>query len=434
MDQDQDRSGLSEWRRRILDRAVRVTAVSGPLAYLPSLWLSLHERLWSVAVLDTLVYGWVVLLALCPAWPYPLRAGSLVAVGYLLALALVPLTGIHGAGLVWFTAAPVLAAIFLGLRVGLGVLALSAATLATLLLGSWIPGAPPGSTARLGWIITACNALFLGGTLALAVAVLLRGLEETQRALRREVEERKRAEAELAHREFELRRAQSLEAVGLLASGIAHDVKNVLGPILTLTELAREEIPGGSRAWNQLGDVLAAAERGRALTDRIMAYGRPRTSPRTRVAVRAVVEEVARLLRPALPAGLELALEPGPAEAMVEVDPVELHQVLLNLGTNAVHAMRQRGGRLTIRVGRAGADRLILAVEDQGEGMDADTLARVFEPFFTTKPGGAGHGLGLPMARRIVVGLGGTLELRSTPGVGTCAEIRLPVAPAGSGG
>jgi signal transduction histidine kinase len=422
--------GLSQWRRRILERALSIAALLGPIAYLPSLWLSWKEGLWSLVVLDTLVYGWVVLLAFKPAWPYELRAGSVVGLAFLLATALVPLTGIHGAGLPWFAAVPVLAAIFLGLRAGIAVLILAAATLLVLAWGQWIPGAPAGSTARLGWIITACNAVFLGGTLALAVAVLLQGLEDTQLGLVREIDDRQRAEAERGQLEVELRRSQSLEAIGTLASGIAHDVKNVLSPILTLTELAREDIEPGSPAWKRLGDVLDAAERGRDLTERIMAYGRPRTSPRAQVKVAEIVHEVARLLRPCLAAGIRLDLEILANDSRVVADPVELHQVLLNLGTNAIHAMRAPGGDLGIHVFWAEDGRLAIDVVDQGDGMDPATLEQAFHPFFTTKPDGEGTGLGLPMARRIVTGLGGTLELQSAPGKGTRAEIRLPASRA----
>lgn len=418
--------GLPEWRRRIVDRALRVAALLGPLAYLPSLWLSWREGLWGLVVLDSLVYAWVVALALRPAWPYRLRAGSLVVLAYLLAVALVPTTGIHGAGLPWFGTVPVLAALFLGLRGGLAALVLCAASLLALAWGDLIPGAPTGSLPRLGWIITACNAMFLGGILALAVAVLLRGLEETHRGLLKEIADRHRAEAERHQLESELRRSQSLQVIGTLASGVAHDVKNILNPILTLTELAREDLPPDSPPWRRLGDVLVAAERGCEVADRIMAYGRPRTAPRGKVRVATIIDEVAVLLRPALAERTRLRIEVQNPEAFVEADPIELHQVLLNLGTNALHAMATNGGELTLRSAWAADGRLAIGVEDQGVGMDAATLARAFQPFFTTKGDGEGTGLGLPMSRLIVQSLGGSLELHSEPGAGTRAEIRLP--------
>ncbi len=416
---------LPGWRRLIVDRALRVAAFLGPVAYLPSLWLSWREGLWSLVILDSAAYAWILVLALRPAWPYALRAGSLVGMAFLLAVVLVPTTGIHGAGLVWFGAVPVLAALFLGWRGGLAALLAGAVSLGVLAWLDRVPGAPPGSAPRLGWTITACNALFLGGTLALAVAVLLRGLEETHRGLRQEMEDRRRAEAERGQFEAELRRAQSIQAIGTLAAGVAHDVKNVLHPILALTELARDDLPPDSPAWRRLGEVMSAAERGREVADRIMAYGRPRTAPRSPVRVATLVDEVVQLLRPALSPGIRLRVDVDP-QARVEADPIELHQVLLNLGANALHAMSGGGGELSIRTGWLADGRLVLEVQDQGQGMDAATLQRAFQPFFTTKADGQGSGLGLPMARRIVQGLGGSLELHSEPEVGTRAEVKLP--------
>lgn len=159
-----------------------------------------------------------------------------------------------------------------------------------------------------------------------------------------------------------------------------------------------------------------------------MAYGRPRTAPRNRVRVATIIDEVVVLLRPALAEAIRLRVEVQNPEAFVEADPIELHQVLLNLGTNALHAMAAAGGELAIRSAWADDGRLAIVVEDQGAGMDAATLARAFQPFFTTKSDGEGTGLGLAMARRIVQGLGGSLDLHSEPGVGTRAELRLPAA------
>jgi signal transduction histidine kinase len=117
------------------------------------------------------------------------------------------------------------------------------------------------------------------------------------------------------------------------------------------------------------------------------------------------------------------------SDAWVCADSVELHQILLNLGTNALHAMQGTGGELQFRTAWRSAGCLAVEVQDQGTGMDEATLARAFEPFFTTKPEEVGTGLGLAMSRRIAEGLGGTLTLRSHAGEGTCAELLLPAGP-----
>jgi signal transduction histidine kinase len=286
--------------------------------------------------------------------------------------------------------------------------------------------APLGSPAWMGWVVTACSAVVLGGTLTLALTVLLRGLEDTNLSLMHKAEEHRQAEAALQRLEAELRRSQSLEVLGTLASGITHDLKNILHPILVLTELAQDELAPGSHAHQLLGDVLVAAERGNDLTQRILAFSRPRTALRHLVPVETILDEVSRLLRPTLPPGVRVRVLVDPPMARVEADSIELHQVLLNLGTNAAHAMRTTGGELLFRLRWASPDQIAIQVLDEGIGMDAETLARACEPLFTTKSEQEGTGLGLAMSLRIVEGLGGTLVLSSSPGKGTVAEIRLP--------
>jgi signal transduction histidine kinase len=418
--------GLPDWRRRILDRTLVAGALLGPLAYVPSVWLSVREHLWGLVALDTLLYGWVLLLALKPRWPYSLRASSVVAMVLLMALVLGPTTGLRETALIWLEFASIVAALFLSRRsayavFGAGLLAL---VVLTVFMKSAI--APLGSPAWMGWVVTACSAVVLGGTLTLALTVLLRGLEDTNLSLMHKAEEHRQAEAALQRLEAELRRSQSLEVLGTLASGITHDLKNILHPILVLTELAQDELAPGSHAHQLLGDVLVAAERGNDLTQRILAFSRPRTALRHLVPVETILDEVSRLLRPTLPPGVRVRVLVDPPMARVEADSIELHQVLLNLGTNAAHAMRTTGGELLFRLRWASPDQIAIQVLDEGIGMDAETLARACEPLFTTKSEQEGTGLGLAMSLRIVEGLGGTLVLSSSPGKGTVAEIRLP--------
>ena len=418
--------GLPGWRGRILDRTIFTAALLGPLAYIPSVWLSTREHLWGLVVLDTLLYGWIIVLALRPRWPYHLRAGSLVAMVLLLALVLGPMTGLRETSLVWLEFASIVAALFLSRRTAYAVFGASLLALVGLSVVMRVPGAPVGSSAWMAWVVTGCNAVFIGGTVTLTLSVLLRGLEETNQSLVRKAEDHRQAEAARHQLEAELRRSQSLEILGTLASGITHDLKNILQPILMLTELARSDQSPGSAAHQRLGDVLAAAERGRDLTQRILAFSRPRTAPRHLVPVATVLEEVSRLLRPTLPPNVRARVIVDLPMARVEADSIELHQVLLNLGTNAVHAMQSTGGELLFRLRWMGTKEIAIQVQDEGIGMDEATLARACEPLFTTKSELEGTGLGLAMSLRIVEGLGGTLKLSSSPGKGSLVEILLP--------
>jgi PAS domain S-box-containing protein len=182
------------WRKRIMELMIIVGAFLGMLAYVPSVLLSLRVGLWSVAVVDTLAYGWVVAAALSPRWRYQTRVGGLMAVLYLIALVLLVRIGTAGAGLLWISALPVMAAILIGLRAALLTWLLAVATLAgcgwVAASGAMAPAAMvvPQSIALAAWVVNSANALFLSALMALPTAVLLRGLEHAHRALAREEE------------------------------------------------------------------------------------------------------------------------------------------------------------------------------------------------------------------------------------------------------
>ena len=243
----------------------------------------------------------------------------------------------------------------------------------------------------------------------------------------------------------QLQEARKLEAVGTLAGGIAHDFNNLLQPIVLNTEAAQSELPPTHTAQPLLRDVRQAAESARALVRRILTFTRDAAHERRPLDLGMLVRETERLLRTTLPVTvrLESRLEDG---VIVQAEPGELQQVLLNLATNAVHAM-PTGGVLTLRVTRvaiashpahtalASAFPAIshvawLEVEDTGAGMSPDTLARAFDPFFSTKGPRGGTGLGLAMVHGTVTALGGLILPDSAPGRGTRMSIALPLSSA----
>ena len=241
--------------------------------------------------------------------------------------------------------------------------------------------------------------------------------------------------------ETQLQQAQKMQAIGTFAGGIAHDFNNLLVPILGTADLLRNELED---EWqDRLEDIVRAARRGKDLVAQILAFSRGGERKDTTTPVGPAIEETDRLLRASLPANIELEyaiIDDG----AVRVSESEIQQVLMNLCTNAFHAMRREGGRLRISVdrimGSAVDTRNAMAaappvpdqeyvrftVADSGEGMDMVTLERVFEPFFTTKTKGQGTGLGLAMVHGVARAAGGTLVIRSAPGVGTTASVLLP--------
>jgi predicted ATPase/signal transduction histidine kinase len=236
-----------------------------------------------------------------------------------------------------------------------------------------------------------------------------------------------------------LRQAQRLEAMGALAGGIAHDFNNILGAIVGFGEMALRDAAKGSRLRRDLESVMAAGERGRALVDRVLAFSRSGVGERVAVHVEKVVREALDLLEAKLPEGVRLDAELDADRAALLGDPTQVHQVVMNLGTNAAHAM-PHGGVLSVRLSverfetsRAatigGVDKgeyLVLCIADTGVGIAPDIVARIFDPFFTTKDVGVGTGLGLSLVHGIVTQVGGAIDVASTVGSGSTFTVYLP--------
>ena len=266
---------------------------------------------------------------------------------------------------------------------------------------------------------------------------------EAQRAQEREREEMQR----------QLQQAAKMEAIGRLAGGIAHDFNNILGAILGYGELAQNNLAEGSAVRRQVDQVVHAGARGKALVDRILDFSRSRVGERVPVPVQSVVEETLELLDASLPAKVSLERRLDAVDTAVVGDATQCHQVVMNLCTNAVHAM-ERGGVLTVvleeeavgerRVlsrGTLCAGRYVrLSVSDTGSGIQPAVLERMFDPFFTTKRIGDGTGLGLALVQGITADFGGIIDVTTQVGVGTTFTVwlpatgempRLPAEPAG---
>ena len=234
-----------------------------------------------------------------------------------------------------------------------------------------------------------------------------------------------------------------LEAVGTMVGGIAHDFNNVLQPIVANAAELRQRLAADPEAAAVLEDIEASAGRGRGLVRRILTFSRGVQMPRVPTAIAGVVTEALRLTDVRRDPSIRLVVETAP-DAWVLADPAELHHVVVNLVTNAWHAM-PAGGTLTIRAtlepavapggdAAGAAATLLLTVVDTGIGMDEATQRRMFVPFFTTKGPGRGTGLGLSTVHGTVSALGGTIDVRSAPGKGTTLAVRLPAIPAPADG
>jgi len=250
--------------------------------------------------------------------------------------------------------------------------------------------------------------------------------------INQDVTERRQAEERL-------RQWQKIEALGTLAGGIAHDFNNILVPIMVNTELAMMDVPEADPLGRHLQIILEATNRGRDLVKQIIAFSRQREEKREIVDVVAVVREALRLLKSSIPTSVEIRERFSVESSLARADATQIHQVLVNLCSNAAAAMRG-GGRMDVSLDeveiRRGAPSLPakigpgrylkLTVADTGHGMSRDVLGKIFDPFFTTKKPGEGAGLGLAVAHGIVRSHGGAITVTSEVGKGSSFEVLLP--------
>lgn len=238
--------------------------------------------------------------------------------------------------------------------------------------------------------------------------------------------------------EKQLRQAQKMEALGTLAGGIAHDFNNILSPIISCTEFALEDAPVGSPTREDLEHVLKASFRGKNLIKQILTFSRRSEQERQPVQVAPLVTECLKLLRSSLPESIEIRQNIPSGSGLILADPTQIHQIIVNLCTNAAHAMRDKGGILEVSLSQiaeastacpheiAPGPCVKLAISDTGHGMDHKTQERIFDPFFTTKKRGEGTGLGLSVVHGIITNHGGAITVSSEPGKGTTFEVFLP--------
>jgi len=258
----------------------------------------------------------------------------------------------------------------------------------------------------------------------------------------RDITERKQSEQERERLQGQLLHAQKMETIGTLAGGVAHDFNNILTPLLGYLELAQDEVDSDSEVRESIGYAIQATHRARDLVQQILTFSRRGDQERRPLQLKFVIKEALKLLRSTLPSTIRIDAYLADACDDVLADPTQMHQVIMNLGANAYHAMAKDGGALTVRLDTVDSSAELqerfphlpesryvrLQVSDDGHGMDTQTISRIFEPFFTTKDVGEGTGLGLSVVHGIVTEHAGMIDVQSEIGRGTTFTILLPSA------
>jgi len=261
-----------------------------------------------------------------------------------------------------------------------------------------------------------------------------------------DITERRRAEEQRKKLEEQLRKAQKMEALGTLAGGTAHEFNNILGIIIGYSDLARSELGENHDVAHHLDEVLKASLRAKEIVQQILTFTRQQKDQRELILLRPIVADAVKLLRTTLPEKVEIVTDMAPDAGTILGNATQIHQVLINLCTNAWHAMKNSAGSIRIMQRLVTLDSTApsihpalhagpyvrVSIEDTGVGMDAATMARIFEPFFTTKGPGQGTGLGLAVVHGILQAHDGAVVVQSEPGHGTTFHLYFPAEVAAS--
>ncbi|MCK8602735.1 hybrid sensor histidine kinase/response regulator [Desulfoferrobacter suflitae] len=255
-----------------------------------------------------------------------------------------------------------------------------------------------------------------------------------------DITEQTRTEAEKERLEAELRHSQKMEAIGTLAGGIAHEFNNILGIVLGNAELAREDIPDWNPARHHLDEIKSAAMRAKEVVRQLLTFSRRSEEQKRTLDLVPIIKEATRFLRSSIPMNIEFRMNMPAQCRSVEADSTQIHQILINLCSNAAHAMEDFGGILEFALADitldnnspfvsrelAPGDYVMLTITDTGCGIPPGILERIYDPYFTTKEVGKGTGMGLAIVHGIVENHGGSIQVESRPGKGTTFRIFFP--------
>ncbi|MBA3012217.1 MAG: PAS domain S-box protein [Desulfobacula sp.] len=248
-----------------------------------------------------------------------------------------------------------------------------------------------------------------------------------------------KAVAEKEKLEQELRQAQKMESIGTLAGGIAHDFNNILYPIIGFAELSLEDLPENHPVKENLEDILQGAKRARDLVKQILAFSSQREEEQKPLVLSPLIQEALKLLRSTIPSNIDIQQELYDTQDCVLVSPIEIHEIVMNLCTNAYHAMEETGGTLRVclyksepdpKLNLSHGDYCCLSIHDTGIGISTEIINNIFDPYFTTKEQGKGSGLGLSVVHGIIKKAHGAISVESIPGKGTVFKIYLPITSA----
>lgn len=445
-------SGIDHFRQRLLHYLLLGFAIFGFIAYLPSVYYSFVHKFYGIAFLDTLVLGGVFLLVIKQQISFFNKSLGLLSLFYILGIGLLIFLGPNGAGFLWLLMFSIMTGVLLGGTPALVSLGINFVTLLVLSLFVHNQSLPwlQLKLDPLGiWVVVGVNFICINAVAALSVAFLINKIghmvqAEKKDRIRLEDEIKTRIQAEKENKELleKLYHSQKMEAMGTLAGGVAHDFNNILGAILGYAELSLLDLDKTHPVHENLEHICQASDRGKKIVHQIMAFSRQTPSHKKTCDLCQIIRECVNFFKMGLPGTIELTTTLPDTPLPVLADRTKLFQVIMNLLTNAMHAIEldhgEKKGKISLGAhffpiaqkkieykSLEPGNYIELTVEDTGCGIQENEISRIFEPYFTTKQIGKGTGMGLSIAHGIIRDHGGEIMVSSVPDKGSCFRVYL---------
>lgn len=447
---------MGQWNSLLFSAVFGSVLIFGIPALVSSVRMALNTGYYINLVIYIAVYLFILSLILFRRIPFRLRAWAGVFLFVLLGILALLTLGPVGSGRVWLFTAAVLSALLLGLKASMMVLSVILGTIIYLTVRV-SAGTIQWELAELyspnTWTTTSITFLFLCIISTISLGLLVRGLRllhqqsehdrqelyETTINLENEIRRHQDTLHALQEREELLRQAQKMEAIGLLAGGIAHDLNNILTPIIGYGEILLLDTDKTDPKYEHINEVRDAGSRAKNIVRQLLAFARKQTLEVKNVDLNHIIRNFQTLIRRSIREDIEIVHQLAEPLPLISADVGQMEQILMNLHINAQDAM-SKGGILTVKTSSLelnGADvenrglpkpgrYIMLTVKDNGQGMDHETLQHIFDPFFTTKTHAQGTGLGLATVYGIVKQHNGDIQADSEPGKGTVFTLLLP--------
>ncbi len=445
-----DTIGIEYFRQQLLFYLLLCCLCMGFSAYLPSVYFAFQHKLYGIVFIDTFTIALFAFLLFYKDLTYQIKAVSLLLMLYFLGLWLLLAVGPMGAGFLWLLMFGIMTGVLLGIKatfISLGINTVLFCIIGFLAYHKQIPWSKTLEDAIALYIIGGASFICINAIVAVSVAIFLGKLDslfnrekQVTLKLKHEIQSRIQAEQENERLANTILQTQKMEALGTLAGGVAHDFNNILSSILGNAELTQLDLDNKDPLHGNINNIIISCDRAKDIVHQILTFSRHTNSAKEPCNIKAITNECAKLFQIGIPANIKFKTTTQIDDEFILGDHSQIYQVIMNLCTNAMHAIDKQHGEIHLSLLKEvitpkdelsaildPCEYLKLTIKDTGCGIDKERLSRIFEPYFTTKNIGKGTGMGLAISHGIIRNHNGEILVSSEPGRGTVFSVYLPI-------